>query len=480
MSKHGRYQEEAKKYLQEKQIIGDRMFEKWSRTDIGAGLKGLFSENAGKARNVAMSIENVERHLRQLNETIISQNFQTTPENVLKIVRIGTANSHRGDIFTEVPLTTTDDALYFIDMTYENTVNDKGQTAGEKIYEKAYYNSVGTAGNKTAVGSGATQYTITASNAPILKYKVHITLDGALIGYDDGAGNITRVGTTLSATTSTWNVVNYTTGAVKLEFTSGPTAANTIAVIYEWDSEQSALYGQYPKVSLTVAKKRFLASLQPLGYTYTTMTEILLGTTGLGNAEELLIGAVGDEHAKARDYKAIALAHRVAKMNSTYAFDADFAAAGEVSDKLHSQKVLSVINDIGGDIYNSIKRGQVNKVVAGSKAVTYMMKHDLWKNDDAANKTGVYHAGTLAGIDIYSCPADAALVASNEALLTYKNPNEGLDVGIAFGVLTEVTAALAYPQFYIDGNVGSVEDAMIINKDFVRKLTFNNLPNYVV
>lgn len=483
MQKHGRenLQESAKKYLEQRKMIGDKMFEKWSRTDIGSGLKNLFQENPNKARNVAMAVENTERHLKQLNETLISQSFQTTPENVLKIVRIGTANSHRGDIFTEVPLTTTDDALFFIDMTYENAVTGKPQSAGEKMYEKAYALSVGTAAKYSQALTATTQFTLTAvDQKPILPFKVHITLNGALIGYDDGAGNITRVGTILTATQTTWNTVNYTTGVVKLEFSATRATTDTVEVIYEFDSEQSSLYGSYPKVSLTVAKKRFFATLQPLGYTYTTMTEILLGTTGLGNAEELLIGAVGDEHAKARDYKALALAARVARTNSTYQFDCDFAAAGEVSDKLHAQKTLSVINDIGGDIYNSIKRGQVNKIVAGSKAVTYLMKHDLWKNDDSANRTGVFHAGTLAGIDVYSCPADASMVLANEALLTYKNPNEGLDVGLAFGVLTEVTASLAYPQFYVDGNVGSVEDSMIINSSFIRKLSFANLPNYVV
>jgi hypothetical protein len=60
-------------------------------------------------------------------------------------------------------------------------------------------------------------------------------------------------------------------------------------------------------------------------------------------------------------------------------------------------------------------------------------------------------------------------------LLTYKNPEEGMDVGIAFGVLTELTASLAYPQFYVDGNIASVEDYLPLNTKFVRLLSIENL-----
>lgn len=485
MKKHGRVQprgslqEEAQRYLQRQKTEGQKLFEKWSKTDIGSGLTKLYKENANKARNVAKAVENVERHLKQLNETIISQNFQTTPENVLKVVRIGSANSHRGDIFTEIALSTTDDALFFIDMTYENTITGKQQTAAEKIYEKAYWSSAGTAAYKSQAGSGTSQ-SIALDKYPVLPYKTLVTIDGILVAQDDGAAGWTAF--TNQSYHVTGGSITYASGAVTLTTTESLTG-KTVVVHYEFDSEQSTLYASYPKVSLSVSKKRFLAGPQPLGYSYTTMTELLLGTTGLGDAEALLLGAIGDEHAKAKDYKALRIAKSIAKSNPTYTFSADFAAAGEISYKSHAQKFLSVIRDIGGKIYNDIKRGEVNKIVAGTKAVTFMTFHDLWKGNDGANKTGVYLAGTLDGIEVYQCPADTndlALLQENEVLLTYKNPLEGLDIGLAFGVLTEITASLAYPQFYVDGNLASVEDFMPITPKFIRLLTISGLPDYSV
>ena len=136
MIKHGRkenLQETAKHYLQDRKQRQEFLVEKWSRVDVGAKLKELYSKKPERARNTAMLIENQEKHLKRLTESIISQAFQTRPENVLKVVRIGSANSNRGDIFTEFPLTTTDDALYFIDMTYQDSL--RGATADQKIYE---------------------------------------------------------------------------------------------------------------------------------------------------------------------------------------------------------------------------------------------------------------------------------------------------------------------------------------------------------
>ena len=478
MDKHGRQkiEEQAQRYLAEQKMRGERLLEKWNRTDIGWGLDKIYESNSHKARNVATAIQNQENHLKQLNETLITQNFSTTPENVLKVVRIGTANSHRGDFATEVALSTTDDRLFFIDMTYETAVTGAGATAGDKIYEKAYPYFAGQTAYQTQAGTGTDTYSITFDNKPIYPNKVHILLDGALVGYDDGSGNITAVGTALTAASCS---VTYTSSAaITLVFSSNVEATSTIKLIYEWDSEDSDLYTRYPKVSLSVSKKRFDATLQPLGYTYSTMTEILLGSTGLGDAEELLLGAVGDEHAKAKDYRAIALLKAISKGNTTYTFDAAFATQGEVSAQSHAQSLLTTVDDIGGDIYDDIKRGMVNKAVAGTRATTYLARHDRWVPNVTANKTGVYHAGSIDGIDVYTCPADTSLVSNNEMLLMYKNPNEGLDVGVAFGTLTEVTAALAYPQFYIDGNVGVVEDSLIITRDFVRLLTIENLPSY--
>jgi hypothetical protein len=185
--------------------------------------------------------------------------------------------------------------------------------------------------------------------------------------------------------------------------------------------------------------------------------------------------AVGDTHARQKDFRAIQRAKEIALSNPTYTFDTDFASAGEVSFKSHSQRVLNEIGRVSATIYDSIQRGAVNKIVGGSKAVNYLKNHDLWKPASGDYTAGVYQAGTLDNIDVYVCPADASMVNTDELILTYKNPDEAMDLGLLFGTLTELTADLRYPQFYTDGNLASVEDSKIINTNFIRLMKLDNL-----
>jgi len=471
----GELKAEMRAFNETRRKTQDRLIEKWNRVDVGAGLDNLYKINPHRARCTAMAIQNQENHLKQLNETVISTSFAMKPENLLKVVRIGTANSNRGDIFTEYPLQTTDDALFYIYMTYEQAL--RGAAAGDYMYEKALPYVAGEQFYIDTTGTGATQYTIVCGNIPIVANKVIVLLDGALIGMDDGSGNIARVGasTVLTTTQTTWNCVTTSSGVVKLEFTAAVPVTSTIRVLYDWNSEDSTLAGQYGTIGISLVKKRFNARPHPLGYAYSTMTELTLGTTGIGNAEELLVGAVGDEHAKAKDYKAIARARTVALMNSTVDFDTAFAVAGEVSAKSHAQMITKTIGNISAAIYDDIKRGMINKAVAGSKALEYVRLHDGWTEDTRQPRTGVYKAGKLNDIEFFGCPADASLVNNNEILLTYKNPEEGLDLSLVFGTLTEIAASLKYPTFYTVGNVAAVEDTLTINTKFVRLLTLSNL-----
>lgn len=472
--KHGKKisDAEAQAYLKNRNAKMDRLVEKWSKNTVGFGLQDLAEKKIHRARVTAQMLENQNNHMKKLSEAIISQNFSTRPENVLKVVRIGSANSNRGDFATEFPLTTVDDAIFFIDMIYEST--KRGATADAKIYEAnpsaRFY--AGEMYEQTGTQSG-TSHSFTCDNVPIVKGKINVMVDRKLVGYDDGANGFVALDSSILDADNS-SVTSYTTGTIVITTLTSQSIGD-VQLLVQFDSENSDLFTQYGKVSLSISKKRFNARPQPLGYTYSSMTELMMGTEGLGDVEDMLLQAVGDEHAKSKDYKAIAILRSIALLNDSYTFDTAFAAAGEVSDKSHAQTLLPKIGSISGLIYDSIKRGKINKAIAGSQALEYMKKHDLWKTDDSQVRTGVYFAGKLDDIDTFCCPAEANLVANDEILFTYKNPLEGMDVGVAFGVLTELTASLAYPQFYIDGNIASVEDYLPITTSLVRKLKLENL-----
>jgi hypothetical protein len=479
--KHGRLTESQAVEQLQQQIASRRMREeaavqKWSRASNIAGLDliNLYESNPAKARRVAQAIQNQENALKNMSEATVSTAFGTSvrPENLLKVVYIGTANSCRGDIFTEVQLATTDDALFYVDMTYDTT--KRGATAGNKIYEsisqfyasEQYYGALGT-------GDGSTTAFVSAamSPLPLVPWSVKIISNGAIVAQDNGMGVL--VGPLLNA--SLTNTIDYNTGVATVNFTAAPATGAVMQVYFNWSSGNQDNISELGKVNISLTKKRFNARPMPLGYSFTDMTQVMFETTGLGSAREYLDKAIGDEHAKSRDYRAIGLARQIANGNAIATFNADFAAVGEVSRKSHAQSLLHEITKVGGTIYDDIKRGSINKIVAGSKALSYMKLHDLWTDDKTQPRTGVYKAGTLSDIEVFACPADASLVNNNDILMTYKNEQEGMDVGLAFGNLTELSAELRYPTMYTEGQLATVEDALVINPKFIRRMSISNI-----
>lgn len=491
--KHGRMTEQEVRDRMQEQIntrraIGDRLLERWSRNSIGNGvvgnneksLKDLAIKNPSKARNVAMMLQNQEAYLQSLSEAIISTNFSVRPENLLRAVKIGVANSNRGEIFTEYPLQTTDDAVFYIWMTYEQSL--RGSTAGERIYEKVnqFYAGEQAISSTLDTGNGSTTaFTLSAvSPLPLIPRTVNLIVGNALVAKDDGAGtfvDFSYTGQTAILDTTLANTIDYTTGIAVLHFVTAPVSGATIKLMYNWNSESSTNFDYLGTVGITLEKKRFNARPMPLGYNYSMMTQITLDTTGIGNAEELLMTSVGEEHAKSRDYKAIQRARQIALGNAQATFNADFASVGEISLKSHAQNFLKAVREVGAAIYDDIKRGTINKMVVGSRVLPFIELHDRYVEDLSQPRSGVYKAGRLSDIDVYACPADSTILNNDEALLTFKNPQEGMDLSIVFGVLTEIDAALKYPEFYTRGFKATIEDSIVVNTRFARLMKLTNL-----
>jgi hypothetical protein len=464
------------KMMESRKQRGDILIEKWSKFDVTKTSDGtkvldkLKESNPWKARNVAMGAELQEQYMKEfLTENVISTSFgqSVRPEHLMRVVVIGSANSNRGDIFTEFPIATTDDAIFYVNRNYETAV--RGATAGQFIYESTNQYVAGeTYTGLVGTGDGATLTFTSAALSPFphIPFQTRILVNGTQVGADDGSGTI--VGATLD--TSGTNTTIDATGIITVTFSAGnaPALGAVISAIFNWDSENSNNYTSIGTVSLSVAKKRFDARPVPLGYSFSALTSLVLGTTGLGDARDLLLSAVADEHAKSKDYRAVARARQIGLGNGLATFNADFATAGEVSYKSWAQQILPFIRKQGAVIYDSIKRGQINKIVAGATLSTYLEQHDLWKEDSTQPRIGLYKAGKLSDIDVYTCPADAGLVNTNDMIMTFKNPQEGLDITLVYGVLTEISAALDYPDFYTKGAIAAIEDCLTVNSSFVR------------
>lgn len=457
--------------LQERNRFCESLIDAWSKTEVGWGLVEMYNKNPHQARNLALALAQEQRYLK---ETMNAVQFQTTPENVMRIVRVGSANHNRNRMFSDWQLTTTRDSVYIVNRTRSKT--KRGATAGEHLYENIRAN-YGSELDEYVIGTGngaQTSFSAVIPVIPLVPHGLRVMRDQVPIGNDDGAGGITGSGITSSGSS-----VDYNTGNITIVFGTAPAAGVEIRVEYHWNSEISSLYGEVGGVEVSVLRKQFNARPMPLEYAYTKMVELALGRSGLGDVEEMLVSGIGDEHSISKDLRSIRLGRRVSLGNGITTFDSDFATAGEDSDYNHAQRILSTISDMQGSVYKELKRGQLNVGMAGTKALTYLKKNRLWVPDQSQKRVGgTYLAGTLDGIEIYAVPTDGTIngmLEDNEVLFNFKNPDDEGDTSIAFGTLTELVAALDFPELYRKGTIATVEDAIIIQPKFLRLLQIDGL-----
>jgi hypothetical protein len=471
---------QAKAKMSERVQYSNKLIETWARTEVGTQkLIDLANKNPEKARNVAILIENQNKYLKDVchlkeGDVQVSSDFQLTPTNVLKVVRLGAANSNRGAIFKEVALVTMRDIMVYVQRTFGKT--KRGGTANNFMLETVAPDYASSAATYDWNPDGSTKtFTATVTPNPVMRLRTLVIYNGRLIGVDDGNGKFSSTLTNFEGSNST---VNYGTGAITLNFTTNLADADTLSLEWMWDTEDAGNYDEYGSLQLNVKVLTFNPILQPLGYQYSTLAALTLGSTGIGDMQEMLVKNIGDAHASRKDLKAVRLANQVASGYSVFTFDTDYASNGTDNDFNHTQRVTETLGNIGTTIFNDLQRGGVNALVAGTRAVNYLRKHRKYETDLSQGRvSGTYLDGKLDSIPVYVAPSvsGTGLLDQDEILCVYKNPDEEGEPSIVFGTFTELSAGLEFPEFYTRGNIGTVEDYKIVQPKFLRKLKLLNV-----
>jgi len=470
--------EEKNQLMSERRQRADMLVEKWSKVKtIGEGMTENYDASPDRIRGLAIVLENQERHLKSLTETQISNAFQTTPQNVMRIIRLGYPNSVRGEIFLEWAMETARDSIYYLSPVYSSSL--RGSTAGDVTHqsggvyryaseiEEASMTGVVDGANKVFTGSNAGNL----ANPPVRPFTVKVLVDDVIVGTDDGSGNV--VGSSLDA--SATNTVNYTTGAMTVTFTVAPLVGSVVTEQYFYDSEVASQYTDLGHIEIQLKDYLFRAKPWPLGVSWSKMTELLLGTTLDIDAEEALIRGAGDEVKKSLDMLSVVEGYRYAKGNSTVTFDADFAAAGADSEVAHAQSITRKIADAGNVIYNVLNRGGVTKIYGGPGAVNYLQLHRRFTSEGKQPAVGVYKVGSLDGMDIYKTPTTA--VPNSELVCVYKNELVPEDVGICWATLIPLyqTQTLEFKNQYKETGLAFYGDYKALQPKYMVRLTLTNL-----
>ena len=463
--------EEQKEKLSEMKEYGNRLYEKWSKKrNLGEGFDRMMDSNPDKARSTSIILENQEKHLQQLTETQISSAFQTTPENVLRIVRLGYPNSVRGEIFHEFPMVTARDSIYYLDPVY--TDNVRGATAEDVTHESDNFRYASEIEeDQVGTGDGSTSaFTATLSNAPLRRFSVKVLVAQQPVAVDDGSGNL--VGDALDSAAA--NTVNYTSGAVVLNFDDDVDSGATVIVQYHFDSEEPTQYDDIQSVQIRLRDYQFRAKPWPLYVSWSKMTELLLGTTLDIDTEEALITGAGDELKKALDFHAVRMGYRYSLASQVTTFDADFATLSN-NEKAHAQGLTRTIAQASKVIYNQLQRGGVNTLVVGTDVAAYLTLHDQWSSDGQQPEIGIYRLGTLLGKPVYQAPNN--VVPANEILGVWRNPSESGDVALAFGTLVALyrTQTLEFKEAYTQSGLFHFGDWRALNSRYLIRIRLTNL-----
>lgn len=459
-----------------KNSYADRLIEKWGKRpglDLDKGkFASLRESNPRKARNLAIILENQERYLKTLTETQISNAFQSTPQTVVKVIRLGYPNSVRGDIFTEFAMSTMKDTMYKIETIYDKTA--RGATQGNVMYESTadrYASEI----NQTDVTATATDtFTGTLSPVPIRPYTVRLLLNGFPIANDNGSGVF--IGSNLS--TSTPSTIDYTAGTYSIKFASALTTSDTFSLQWNENSEVASLYGNQGQVNINLVAYDFRAKPYPIGFSWSKVTELLMDSSLQNDAEEVLITAGADELKKSLDFQAISMAYGASKWVAATEFDTDWAAAGSDSDFAHTQSVVKALRNASQNTYNALLRGgEATSYVAGPKACTYLTAHKGFVSDRTMPAVGAYKMGELNGIPVYQAPVD--IVPTNEIMCVYKNNREeSNDSALVTGSYVPLyrTQTLEFNSFHKETALAFFGDMRLNEKKYVTRVSLKNLP----
>jgi hypothetical protein len=468
--------EERAKRLGERARLGESLVHDLTkRPYFGKGIAEAYNKYPERVINLAFAIKNVEEHLSDLTEAQISSTLGATPENILRVLRLGYLNTCRQDAFWEMGLATAHDIFFCLEPKYRKTL--RGAAAGEIMYESKSHRSVSDIGSwdsaQTANGTIKTfTFAPTADEIPITPFTVQLLRNGLLVGNDDGRGNIQGKDADDTAITGT---VNYATGVASVAFTSAPAAGQAVTleggIALEKDNDLEITQS----LDLSLRAVPFTLREYPITASFSKKLELVLGTSYKVDAQEAYLRAMADELRKTLDIQAFNLASRQAHRNSA-ANPTVFNMQGAVGEAETNriQVITRYIDKVGVKIYNKLFRGGVTVIFGGPTATGVLTGHNQWNDTGAQNANGIYRLGNLGAIPVFRVPVEVC--ADADLVCVYKNQQLPEDVFLMIGTLLplHVTDKLELPGRNTEFGVASYGDMQILNKNYAEVLTIQN------
>jgi hypothetical protein len=468
--------EEQAKRLGERKRIGEGLVRGLvQRPYFGKGIEEAYHKYPDRVMNLAFAVKNVEEHLADLTEAQISSTLGTTPENVLRVLRLGYLNTCRQDAFWEMGLATAHDIFFYLEPKYRKTL--RGATAGDIMYQSKSWRSASDEGEWAANETpNATLKTFTffptAAELPLTPYTIRISIGNGLVASDNGKGIIAGADIDGGAITGT---VNYATGAGSITLATAPAAATVIAMNGSIALENDNDLAITQNVELSLRACPFTLREYPITASFSKKLELTLGTSYKVDAQEAYLRAMADELRKTLDIQAFTLASRQAHTNSgTTPVTFNMQGAVGEAETNRIQVISRYIDKVGTRIYDKLFRGGVSVIFGGPTATGVLTGHNRWNDTGAQDANGVYKLGNLGDIPVFRVPGEVC--PATDLVCVYKNQQLPEDVFLIIGTLLplHVTDKLELPGRNTEFGVASYGDMQILNKGYAEILTIQN------
>ena len=467
---------------EERAFRADRLVEKWSNIpEIGVGIQDM---EPRAARNLAILLENQTRQMSKMTEAAIASNFNgTTPENMLRLVRLSYPNSIRGELFTEFAMETANDSIKYIVPTYQDKpgVHDKfddgempkpipGKYAnGTAMYEnmESRYATELHSFKKTNEEMASASYEAFDTYGKSKNLGAYLPGDSVIYGLKDGK----KIGVAaVQDSDGEW---------VPAEFSSARVAeATDYLFVGRYDSEQDFEGQNLGEVELVMRSYQFQPRIISLGVTWTQLAELTLDTSFGVSAEEMMLDSAAQEIKKTLDYQAVKMASAYQKKLAAENFAEFNAAAGDKTKDSYyhtAQLVEQPIEQVANKQLDAIGRGGVSAIVGGPKAITYLKLSEKFEATGAQPAIGGHKVGKLGDVDVYKVPS--SIIAEDELLTVWKNPTVEADVAVAIGTLLPFysTGAIQRKNLYKEGAVARFEDTQVLNPNYLGRIKISNI-----
>lgn len=394
-----------------------------------------------------------EEELGRLEETtsMTAPGIATFERYAFPMIRAIFPNLISADLVSVQPMLGPASIVFYLSFVYGTS---KGQsTAGTDIWENPdqKYSSEEIDQETLGTGDGATDvFTGTASFVPIRRNTFSVT-DGTVVGEDDGNGNVT--GTGFDAST-----VNYTTGAVSIDFTTAPTTGAAITMTYEYDMEANS---NIPEVDLLLTSSPVVARPRKLRSRWSMEAAANLRTVHGLDAETELSAVLAEELKFEIDREIIEHLNTIA---SAGAVTFSKTPASGVSYQDHKQTFVDRLVDAGNLVFSATRRSQTNWIVMGTDVANVVEALPGFVPSGVTGTMGVVFTGVLQGR--WRCYKDPYLNAGT--FVTGYKGSSFLETGYIYApyIPLYVTPTVTLDDFVARKGLGTLYGKKVVNSKF--------------